>query len=142
MFSSKICYLFTVCTRSHDPLSGENLSPHAVDGIGLDIAEELTRAGRDEVLTCEVIDLNAHVYPLTRLGIEVGAAGSDLRRRHTVGQVAAVALVPALPPAIVAHADKTLDAGDPDDRISGYRPTLCAAAQRLSGQAAHPAHGS
>ena len=28
MFSSKICYLFTVCTRSHDPLSGENLSPH------------------------------------------------------------------------------------------------------------------
>ena len=80
MFSSKICYLFTVCTRSHDPLSGENLSPHAVDGIGLDIAEELARAGCDEVLTCEVIGLNAHVYPLTRLGIEVGAAGSDLRR--------------------------------------------------------------
>ena len=106
MFSSKICYLFTVCTRSHDPLSGENLSPHAVDGIGLDIAEELARAGRDEVLTCEVIGLNAHVYPLTRLGIEVGAAGSDLRRRHTVGQVAAVALVPALQPAIVAHVAK------------------------------------
>ena len=30
MFSSKICYLFTVCTRSHDPLSGENLSPHLI----------------------------------------------------------------------------------------------------------------
>ena len=106
MFSSKICYLFTVCTRSHDPLFGENLSPHAVDGIGLDIAEELAGTGRDEVLTCEVIGLNAHVYPLTRLGIEVGAAGSDLRRRHTVGQVAAVALVPALQPAIVAHVAK------------------------------------
>ena len=114
MFSSKICYLFTVCTRSHDPLSGENLSPHAVDGIGLDIAEELARAGRDEVLTCEVIGLNAHVYPLTRLGIEVGAAGSDLRRRHTVGQVAAVALVPALQPAIVAHFPT------PDYPMSGY----------------------
>ena len=75
----------------------------AVDRIGLDIAEELAGASRDEVLTCEVIGLNAHVYPLTRLGIEVGAAGSDLRRRHAVGQVAAVALVPALQPAIVAH---------------------------------------
>ena len=84
----------------------------AVDGIGLDIAEELAGAGRDEVLPCKVIGLNTHVDPLARLSVEVGAAGSDLLRRHAVGQVAAVALMPALQPAIVAHADKALHTGD------------------------------
>ena len=84
----------------------------AVDRVRLDVAEELAGAGGDEVLTGQIIGLHAHVDPLARLGVEVGTAGGDVLPGHAVGQVAAVALVPALQPAIVAHTDKALDAGN------------------------------
>ena len=84
----------------------------AVNRVRLHVAEELAGAGGDEILTGQIVGLNAHIDPLAGLSVKVGAAGSDVLLGHTVGQVAAVALVPALQPAIVAHTDKALHAGN------------------------------
>ena len=63
MFSSKICYLFTVCTRSHDPLSGENLSPHLVkqptQRMGREAARLMLKRLADPAIPVTVKELSA-----------------------------------------------------------------------------------
>ena len=82
---------------------------HVVFGVEFDVAEVLARTGGDEVLAREVVRLNAHVHPFAGGGAEVGAALRDFLVLHAVGEVAAVALVPALIPAVGAHADVAFD---------------------------------
>ena len=81
----------------------------AVYRVRLYVAEELAGAGGDEILPRQIICLYAHVHPLPGLRIKEGAALCHFLLLHAVGQVAAVALVPALQPAIVAHPHKTFD---------------------------------
>ena len=78
-------------------------------GVEFDVAEVLARTGGDEVFAREVVRLNAHVHPFAGGGAEVGAALRDFLVLHAVGEVAAVALVPALIPAVGAHADVAFD---------------------------------
>src|SRR5699024_11900451 len=66
-----------------------------VDGVGLHIAEEFAGTGGDEVLAGQVIGLDPHLDPLPRGLVKPGAAGGHILPGHAVGQVAAVALVPA-----------------------------------------------
>ena len=79
----------------------------AVDRVWLHIAEELAGTGGDEIFPGQVISLNAHVDPLARGFVKERTACGNIFLGHAVGQVAAVALMPALQPAVVAHTDKT-----------------------------------
>ena len=81
----------------------------AMDGVRLYVAEELARAGGDEILPGQIIRLHPHVHPLPGLRVKEEAALCHFLFLHAVGQVAAVALVPALQPAIVAHPHKAFD---------------------------------
>ena len=81
----------------------------AVDRVRLYIAEKLAGTGGNEILARQITCLHAHVDPLTGLCVEEGTALGHFLLLHAVGQVAAVALVPALQPAIVAHPHKTFD---------------------------------
>ena len=63
--------------------------------------------GGDEIFPGQVISLNAHVDPLARGFVNERTACGNIFLGHAVGQVAAVALMPALQPAVVAHTDKT-----------------------------------
>ena len=63
----------------------------------------------DEILPRQIIGLHAHVHPFAGLRVKEEAALCHFLFLHAVGQVAAVALVPALQPAIVAHPHKTFD---------------------------------
>jgi len=78
----------------------------AVDRVRLHVAEKLAGAGSDEILTRQIIGLHAHVHPFAGLRVKEEAALCHFLFLHAVGQVAAVALVPALQPAIVAHPHK------------------------------------
>ena len=78
-------------------------------GVEFDVAEVLARTGGDEVFAREVVRLNAHVHPFAGGCAEVGTALRDFLVLHAVGEVAAVALVPALIPAVGAHADVAFD---------------------------------
>ena len=83
---------------------------HNTDGmLGVQdhITEELAGTGGEEILTGQVLAGNAHVDPGAGL-LEEGAAGLHLLSLHAVGQIAAVTLVPALEPAVVAHTDIVL----------------------------------
>src|SRR5699024_4414522 len=81
----------------------------AVLEVKLHVAEIRARAGGDEVFPGQVFRLHAHLYPGAGNCVEEGAAGRHLLVLHAIGQVAAVALVPALQPAVGAHTDITLD---------------------------------
>ena len=81
----------------------------AVNGVRFYVAEELAGTGGDEILPRQIIGLYAHVHPLPGLLVKEGAALCHFLFLHAVGQVAAVAFVPALQPAIVAHPHKTFD---------------------------------
>ena len=78
----------------------------AVDRVRLHVAEKLAGAGGDEILARQIIRLHAHVHPLPGLLVKEGTALRHFFFLHAVGQVAAVALVPALQPAIIAHPHK------------------------------------
>ena len=78
----------------------------AVNRVRLHVAEKFAGAGGDEILPCQIIRLHAHVHPRPGLLVKEGAALRHFLFLHAVGQVAAVALVPALQPAIVAHPHK------------------------------------
>jgi len=77
-----------------------------VDRVRLHVAEELAGAGGDEILPGQIICLHPHVHPFAGLRVKEGAALRHFFFLHAVGQVAAVALVPTLQPAIVAHPHK------------------------------------
>ena len=81
-------------------------------GIGNDVAEELAAAGGEEVGAGQILAGDAHGDPGTGLSVEEGGDFGDFRVGETVGQVAAVAFVPALMPAVVSHADVFLDDRD------------------------------
>ena len=68
----------------------------AVDRVRLHVAEEFARTGGDEILASQIVCLHPHVHPLPGLRIKEGAALRHFLLLHAVGQVAAVALVPAL----------------------------------------------
>ena len=72
------------------------------------IAEILAAAGGDKKLPFQIVCLDAHVYPLAGGFFKIGAALLHLFRAHAIGQIAAVALVPALVPAVAAQADVIL----------------------------------
>jgi len=78
----------------------------AVNRVRLHVAEKLAGAGGDEILTRQIVRLHPHVHPFAGLLVKEGAALCHFLFLHAVGQVAAVALVPALQPAIVAHPHK------------------------------------
>ena len=78
----------------------------AVDRVRLYVAEELAGASGDEILPGQIVRLHAHVHPFAGLLVKEGAALRHFLFLHAVGQVAAVALVPALQPAIIAHPHK------------------------------------
>ena len=69
------------------------------------VAEILAAAGGNEKFSPQVVRLDAHVHPLAGGIFEIGAALLHFLGAHAVGEVAAVALVPALVPAVAAHAD-------------------------------------
>ena len=96
----------------------------AVDGVRLNVAEELARPGGEEIFPGEVVGLHAHIDPGAGRSVKEGAAGGDVGVGHTVGQVAAVAFVPALQPAVVAHTDKALYAGNGKDSRHKFAPFL------------------
>ena len=81
----------------------------AVNRVRLHVAEKLAGTGGDEILPRQIICLHAHVHPFAGLLVKEGTALCHFLFLHAVGQVAAVALVPALQPAIVAHPHKTFD---------------------------------
>ena len=67
-----------------------------------DIAEVFTAAGGDEIFACEVFSLYAHVHPFFRL-TEIRLQLIYFFFSQTIGQVAAVAFVPALEPAVFTY---------------------------------------
>ena len=77
----------------------------AVLGIEDHVAEEFAAAGGNEVFPGQVFSGNAHADPGAGLGVEEGLHGFHFLRLQPVGEVAAVALMPALEPAVVAGAD-------------------------------------
>ena len=72
------------------------------------IAHVLARAGAHKVLASKILAAHAHLDPLAGLLKERLGLG-DLLVGHTVGEVAAVALVPALLKAVIAQATEALD---------------------------------
>ena len=77
-----------------------------MDRVRLHVAEKLAGAGGNEILARQIVRLHAHVHPFAGLRVKEGTALGHFLFLHAVGQVAAVALVPALQPAIVAHPHK------------------------------------
>ena len=72
------------------------------------ILQELSAAGGDKVLTLQVISLYTQLHPWPGFRFKIWAALRHFLLFHAVGQVAAVSLMPALFPAVIAHSDKTL----------------------------------
>ena len=79
--------------------------------VAFDVAHVLAAACSQEVGACQVLSRHAHLDPLARLGVEERTGRLDILFGHAVGEVAAVALVPALQPAVVAHAGKAAHEG-------------------------------
>ena len=77
-------------------------------GIQDHITEELAGTGGQEVLACQVFAGDAHADPGAGFLKERHACFNFLRL-HAVGQITAIALMPALKPAIVAHTDIVLN---------------------------------
>ena len=70
-----------------------------------------TRPGNEEVSVRQGWFAEAQIDPFARLAVEPAAHLRYVFFGHTVGEVATVALVPALQPAIVAKMDESLDEG-------------------------------
>ena len=87
--------------------TAQRLAFHVLS-LPIEDAEEFAAAGREEVFPGEVFARHAHVHPRTRHIIEEWPHLLYLRLRQAIGHVAAVALVPALMPAVVDHADVAL----------------------------------
>ena len=79
---------------------------HRVLGVGLNVAEILAAARGDEIFPRERPVSHAHAHPLAG-GAEKRRALGNFFGPQTVSEVAAVALVPALEPAVAAHADES-----------------------------------
>lgn len=82
----------------------------------LDVLKELAAAGGDEVLARQVRRAHAHLNVGAVIG-EVRLREGGLVLRHAVGQVASVALVPALLPAQLAGVDVFPHAVDVKDAV-------------------------
>ena len=78
-------------------------------GVASHVAHVLAGTRGDEVAASEVLATHAHLHPSARLVVKERARRLDLLVGHAVGEVATVTLVPALQPAVVAHAGKALD---------------------------------
>ena len=114
-----------------------------------DITHILARAGAHEVLAGKILATHAHLDPLARLLKERFGLG-DLVVGHAVGKVAAVALMPALPKAVIAQAAEALDKRqifhchclsplrDPQVQLKNVKSRLTAARSMVSCRASAP----
>ena len=97
----------------------------AVLGIKDHIAEVLAAAGGQEVLARQVRAGDAHVDPGPGRLVKEGLHLRHFLGGQAVGQVAAVALMPALEPAVVAHADIALHNGNVSHGHGDQSPLQC-----------------
>ena len=75
-----------------------------VGRVAHDVAHVAARTRGKEVSTTQAVGLNAHVHPNAGLFVEERTRLLNFLFLHAVGEVAAVAFVPTLLPAVVAQA--------------------------------------
>ena len=81
---------------------------HVGGGVELHVAHVAARAGGGEERAAQIVGLHAHGHPAGGVVVEERAARAHLLVGQTIRQVAAVALVPTLVPAVGAQAYERL----------------------------------